>query len=79
MFGGDYDILYARFTSVSGLRVDSPVEIEGIEVGRVEQLIIDQDKQMAVLKLRIQKTSGFMKTPSHRSKLPASSATSSLK
>jgi len=55
MFGGDYYILYARFTSVSGLRVDSPVEIEGIEVGRVEQLIIDQDKQLAVLKLRIQK------------------------
>jgi len=55
MFGGDYYILYARFTSVSGLRVDSPVEMEGIEVGRVEQLIIDQDKQMAVLKLRIQK------------------------
>ena len=55
MFGGDYYILYARFTSVSGLRVDSPVEMEGIEVGRVEQLIIDQDKQLAVLKLRIQK------------------------
>ena len=55
MFGGDYYILYARFSSVSGLRVDSPVEIEGIEVGRVEQLIIDQDQQMAVLKLRIQK------------------------
>jgi phospholipid/cholesterol/gamma-HCH transport system substrate-binding protein len=55
MFGDDYYILYARFSSVSGLRVDSPVEIEGIEVGRVEQLVIDQDKQMAVLKLRIQK------------------------
>jgi phospholipid/cholesterol/gamma-HCH transport system substrate-binding protein len=55
MFGGDYYILYARFSSVSGLRVDSPVEIEGIEVGRVEQMNIDQDKQLAVLKLRIQK------------------------
>jgi phospholipid/cholesterol/gamma-HCH transport system substrate-binding protein len=55
MFGGDYYILYARFTSVSGLRVDSPVEMEGIEIGRVEQLIIDQDNQVAVLKLRIQK------------------------
>jgi phospholipid/cholesterol/gamma-HCH transport system substrate-binding protein len=55
MFGGDYYILYARFSSVSGLRVDSPVEIEGIEVGRVEQMNIDQDKQMAVVKLRIEK------------------------
>ena len=55
MFGGDYYTLYARFSSVSGLRVDSPVEIDGIEVGRVEQLNIDQDKQMAVVKLRIEK------------------------
>lgn len=55
MFGGDFYILYARFSSVSGLRVDSPVEIEGIEVGRVEQMNIDQDKQMAVVKLRIEK------------------------
>ncbi len=55
MFGGDYYILNAHFSSVSGLRVDSPVEIEGIEVGRVEQMNIDQDKQMAVIKLRIQK------------------------
>ena len=55
MFGGDYYILYARFSSVSGLRVDSPVEIDGIEVGRVEQMNIDQNKQMAVVKLRIEK------------------------
>jgi phospholipid/cholesterol/gamma-HCH transport system substrate-binding protein len=55
MFGGDYYILYARFSSVSGLRVDSPVEIDGIEIGRVEQLNIDQDKQVAVVKLRIEK------------------------
>ena len=55
MFGGDYYTLYARFSSVSGLRVDSPVEIGGIEVGRVEQLNIDQDKQISVVTLRIEK------------------------
>ena len=55
IFGGDYYLLYARFSSVSGLRVDSPIEIDGIEVGRVEQLKIDQDKQMAVVTLRIEK------------------------
>jgi phospholipid/cholesterol/gamma-HCH transport system substrate-binding protein len=55
MFGGDYYTLYAHFSSVSGIRVDSPVEINGIEVGRVEQLNIDQDKQVAVVKLRIEK------------------------
>lgn len=55
IFGGDYYFIYARFSSVSGLRVDSPVEINGIEVGRVEQLNIDQDKQVAMVKLRIEK------------------------
>jgi phospholipid/cholesterol/gamma-HCH transport system substrate-binding protein len=55
IFGGDYYLLYAYFSSVSGLRVDSPVEINGIEVGRVEQLNIDQDKQIAMVKLRIEK------------------------
>ena len=55
MFSGDYYPLYARFASVSGLRVDSPVEIGGIEVGRVEQLTIDQERQMSVVKLRIGK------------------------
>jgi phospholipid/cholesterol/gamma-HCH transport system substrate-binding protein len=55
MFGGDYYTLYAHFSSVSGIRVDSPVEINGIEVGRVEQLNIDQDKQIAMVKFRIGK------------------------
>jgi phospholipid/cholesterol/gamma-HCH transport system substrate-binding protein len=55
MFGGDYYMLYARFSSVSGLRVDSPVEMGGIEVGRVEQLTIDQDNQISVVTVRIQK------------------------
>jgi phospholipid/cholesterol/gamma-HCH transport system substrate-binding protein len=55
IFGGDYYMLYAHFHSVSGLRVDSPVEIDGIEVGRVEELNIDQDKQMAVATLKIEK------------------------
>jgi phospholipid/cholesterol/gamma-HCH transport system substrate-binding protein len=55
IFGGDYYMLYARFSSVSGLRVDSPVEIGGIEAGRVEQLNMDQDTQMAVVTLRIEK------------------------
>jgi len=55
LFGGDTYLLYARFTSVSGLRADSPIEIDGIEVGRVENLNIDQDRQMAVVALRIKK------------------------
>ena len=52
-FVDDYYSLYANFSSVSGLRVGNPVEINGIEVGRVESLSIDQEKQAAVVELKI--------------------------
>ena len=55
LFGDDYYLLYAGFTSVSGLRADSPVEIDGIEVGRVERLSINQEKQMASVELKVRK------------------------
>ena len=55
LLGGDYYSLYARFGSVSGLRVGSSIEIDGIEVGQVERLSIDQEKQMAVVELKIKK------------------------
>jgi len=47
--------LSASFTSVTGLRVGSPVEILGIEVGRVDRLTMDQENQKAVVEMRIQK------------------------
>ena len=55
LIGDEYYSLYARFASVSGLRVGNPIEIDGIEVGRVEQMSIDQEKQMAVVELKIKK------------------------
>jgi phospholipid/cholesterol/gamma-HCH transport system substrate-binding protein len=47
--------LFARFTTVTGLRVGSLVYISGIEVGRVEQLTIDQKNQQGLVKMRIHK------------------------
>lgn len=55
LFGDDFYSLYARFGSVSGLRVGNPVEVGGIEVGRVGRMNIDQEKQMAVVELKIRK------------------------
>lgn len=52
-FGEDTYVLCARFSSVSGLKVGSPVEIFGIEVGKVERLEIDSQKQMALVELGI--------------------------
>lgn len=53
--GDDSYVLYARFSSVSGLRTGSVVEVHGIEVGKVGRLTIDQAKQMALVELKIDK------------------------
>jgi len=45
----------AKFISVSGLRIDSPVKIMGIEVGKVKKIIMDQENQKAVVKIKIKK------------------------
>ena len=55
IFGDTSYPLVARFTSVSGLRVGSGVAMFGIEIGRVERLAMDQEKQMAMVELQIQK------------------------
>ena len=52
-FGDKTYPLSARFTSVTGLRVGSPVYIFGIEVGRVERLTMDQKNQKAAVDLQI--------------------------
>jgi len=55
LLGDEYYSLYASFASVSGLRIGNPVEIQGIEIGRVGRLKIDQEKQIAVVELKIRK------------------------
>ena len=47
--------IYARFTSVSGLKVGSPIEIFGIQVGKVEKLQIDPEREMALVRIDIHK------------------------
>jgi phospholipid/cholesterol/gamma-HCH transport system substrate-binding protein len=55
LLGDDAYSLFARFTTVSGLRAGSPVNMLGIEVGRVGRLTMDQKDQKAVVEIRIQK------------------------
>jgi phospholipid/cholesterol/gamma-HCH transport system substrate-binding protein len=47
--------LYARFTSAGGLRVGSPVEVFGIEAGKVTYLGIDNERQAALVALSLRK------------------------
>ena len=53
LLGDNAYSLFARFTSVTGLRAGSLVYISGIEVGRVEKLTMDQESQKAVVEMRI--------------------------
>ena len=45
--------LFAKFTSVSGLKVGSSVEMVGLEIGRVAGFSMDQNDQVAVVELRV--------------------------
>ena len=57
LFGEDSLVLYARFSSVSGLKVGSPIEIFGIQVGTVQKIEIDPEKEMALVKMSLKKES----------------------
>jgi phospholipid/cholesterol/gamma-HCH transport system substrate-binding protein len=47
--------LVARFSSVSGLRSGSDVEMLGLKIGRVAAMRMDQENQIALVELRIDK------------------------
>jgi phospholipid/cholesterol/gamma-HCH transport system substrate-binding protein len=55
LLGDDSYSLFARFTSVSGLRTGSSIQMLGIEIGRVDKLTMDQENQLAVVEFRINK------------------------
>ena len=55
LYGSDTYPLYARFTSVTGLRPGTAVEIYGIQAGTVDSMRIDEKRQMAVVKMKIDK------------------------
>lgn len=47
--------LYAPFSTVSGLRVGNSIEMMGMEIGRVAAFKMDQERQQAIVELRINK------------------------
>ena len=51
--GDDSYPLYARFKSVSGLRVGNPVEMLGLKVGNVSNFSMDQEDQVVQVEFRI--------------------------
>jgi len=45
--------LYARFNKISGLRVGNPVDMLGLEVGKVAAFKLDQKDLVAIVELKI--------------------------
>lgn len=56
IYGDDRIEINAEFTDASGLRVNSPVNVFGIEAGSVSDLSIDQERQMAKIKMKIDRS-----------------------
>jgi phospholipid/cholesterol/gamma-HCH transport system substrate-binding protein len=54
-FGSDLYPVVARFQSISGLKTGANVEMAGVEIGKVESIDLDLERQVAVVTMRIQK------------------------
>lgn len=55
LLGADTYMMNARFDKVTGLRVGNPVNMLGIEIGRVARFTLDQEKLFAVVALDLNK------------------------
>ena len=53
LFGEDAYMIKARFQKVTGLRTGNPVTMFGLRIGTVTALEIDQENQMAVVRMKI--------------------------
>jgi phospholipid/cholesterol/gamma-HCH transport system substrate-binding protein len=47
--------VYGRFQSVSGLKKGAQVDMAGIQIGTVNGITLDQDRQVAVVEMKIKK------------------------
>jgi phospholipid/cholesterol/gamma-HCH transport system substrate-binding protein len=54
-FGDDYYTLDARFDSVSGLKAGAQVDMAGVEIGQVADIRLDNERQVAIVSLKIKK------------------------
>ena len=55
VLGNDGYTVYARFTSIAGLRSGADIEIAGVRVGRVAAISLDQNRDAALVSLHINK------------------------
>ena len=53
--GTDYYQVNALFQNVSGLKPGAQVEIAGVQIGQVDAITLDKERQVALVNLKIQK------------------------
>ncbi|MCJ2165868.1 MULTISPECIES: outer membrane lipid asymmetry maintenance protein MlaD [unclassified Pseudodesulfovibrio] len=55
LFSDKYYMIKADFTDISGLKVNAPVQMYGVEIGFVGEIALDQKKSVASVSLMIAK------------------------
>jgi phospholipid/cholesterol/gamma-HCH transport system substrate-binding protein len=55
LFQKDYYPLTARFASIGGLKTGAPVEMAGVQIGRVNDIRLDPQDKVAVVDMEIRK------------------------
>jgi phospholipid/cholesterol/gamma-HCH transport system substrate-binding protein len=53
--GDDSYYLDARFQSVSGLKNGAPLEMAGVQIGKVDSINLDLKEQVAVVRMKVRK------------------------
>ncbi|MEW6260304.1 MAG: outer membrane lipid asymmetry maintenance protein MlaD [Thermodesulfobacteriota bacterium] len=56
LIGDNYYYLQARFQNATGVKKGAQVEIAGVQVGQVDTITLDPKRQVALLRLKIQKS-----------------------
>ena len=54
-FGESTYSLYAKFNTVTGLREGNPINMLGLEIGRVQKFTMDQENQQVLVEFKINK------------------------
>jgi len=54
-FGDNYYMVDARFDSVSGLKTGAQVDMAGVEIGQVSDIQLDNEEQVAIVSMKIEK------------------------
>ena len=54
-FGDDFYLLSARFDSVAGLKTGAQIDVAGVEIGRVADIRLDTERQVAIVDMKIKK------------------------